>query len=173
MTDICESESHFRPDELLVSKEQCRQQEILPYTWHRFFAILQVLRRANVLDNDINWEETVDAYYGSCRPSHFKFKVMSIREDKTRMDNLEDLLQEAMYMKMLPKNWEDQFNYLLESIPDERLFFTRKGDYDPNLISRCTQPFQLYRRDRVLKTVRETNPKKRRVLVLKNLWSLV
>ena len=159
------SESNFRPDELL-SKEQCRHQEILPYTWHRFFAILQVLRQANVLDNDLNWEETVDAsYYGSYRPTHFKFKAMTLRGDRTRMDNLEDLLQEAMYMKMLQQRSEDQFNYLLESIPDERLFFKRKGNYDPDLIRRCTTSFQLYRRDRVLEKVRETNPRKRRVAV--------
>ena len=34
----------------------------------------------------------MDVYYGSYRPKHFKFGVMTLREDRARrMDNIEDL----------------------------------------------------------------------------------
>lgn len=88
------------------------------------------------LDNDISWEETVDMYYGSYRPVHYKFCLMGTYEDKDRMENLEDLLQEAMYMKMLRQIPVEQVSYLLGSIPDGRLFINRKKDYDPELIER-------------------------------------
>ena len=68
----------------------------------------------------------------------------------------------------------EQFNYLLGSIPNERLFIKKSGDYEPDLIVRsCKASFQLYRRDTVLlEKVRETNPRKRRVAVKHKLTAL-
>lgn len=73
----------------------------MAYTWQRFFAMIRILRTADVLDNDISWEETCDEYYRGIRPICYNFKVMTDQSEKQLMDNLEDMFQEVFHMQML------------------------------------------------------------------------
>ena len=65
-----------------ISEEEYQRYILVP-SWHRYFAILEVLRAGGVLDEDIGWDEMVTLHFGQNRPKYYRFKNMTFDGEDT------------------------------------------------------------------------------------------
>ena len=127
-----------------ISEEEYQRYTLVP-SWHRYFAILEVLRAGGVLDEDIRWDEMVTLHFGQNRPKYYRFKDMTMQSDKDRFDNVEDILQEAYWAGSLDKLPNHQYKHLLDSIELAKTFARRNRMFDPALIRETGPSFILKR----------------------------
>ena len=129
------------------------QRTILVRSWHRYFAILQVLRAGGVLDENINWAEMVTLHYGQCKPRYYRFRDMVLSSDIQRFDNVEDILQEAYLAGSLNNLPHHHYQHLLDSIELAKTFARRNRMFDSVLIRETGPSFIMKRFRQVARRV--------------------
>ena len=129
------------------------QRSILVPSWHRYFAILEVLRNGGVLDENMRWDEMVTLHFGQNRPKYYRFKDMVLQSDKERFDNVEDILQEAYWAGSLDNLPHHHYQHLLDSIELAKTFARRNRMFDSVLIRETGPSFIRKRFQQVAKRV--------------------